>query len=538
MICMKNNFMYIFSIIVFFCPKTFGQDKKMLVTGKVSFVTSKNVYVKFTDTKNIHIGDTLKFLNQIKACLLVKNKSSRSVICNTLFDCDIKKGDEVYISYTIKIDKKREEKNIIIPKINKRSTTVKSLVKNEINSKNIENIRGKLSVSSYSNLTSDRADKHRMLYRFSINANHINNSKLSFESYLNYRQYIQSSDNSSYQNKNVFNIYNLALKYDIDPTLSLTVGRKINNKTSSLGAIDGIQAEKYFGKNYIGVIAGFRPDITDYGFNSNLLEYGGYIGRTSSNKNSYSQTTLGAIEQRNGNQSDRRYAYFQHSSTFMKKLNLFSSVEFDVYNNGNSKLTNLYTSAKYKFSRKFNLMLSFDSRKRIIYHTSFQTEVDRLLNDNEARQGVRLRMNIKPHKYLYTGFSYSKRFQSSNQNKSDNINGYISWSKIPNIGGRLSLNFNRNKSSYLESTVLSIRHSRELINNKLSAGFYFRIVDYNYFNNNTSSKQNYYGTNLSLRISKTLKLNIFGELSTSSNLNNNYRINTAIVKRFKSKRKK
>jgi len=47
-----------------------------------------------------------------------------------------------------------------------------------------------------------------------------------------------------------------------------------------------------------------------------------------------------------------------------------------------------------------------------------------------------------------------------------------------------------------------------------------------------------YGTNLSLRMSKTLKLNVFGELSTSSDPTNNYRINASIVKRFNNKRKK
>jgi hypothetical protein len=338
-------------------------------------------------------------------------------------------------------------------------------------------------------------------------------------------------------------VYHFALKYDVNPTLSVTVGRKINNKTSSLGAIDGLQAEKFFGKNYVGVIAGFRPDINDYGFNSNLLEYGGYIGRASNNSTIYSQTTLGVLQQNNTGKIDRRYAYFQHSSTIMKKLTLFSSMEFDLYNKVDTitsntiNLTNLYASAKYKFNRKFNLMVSYDSRKRILYYETFQTEIERLLDDNEARQGLRLRLNVKPTKILYAGLSYSKRFQSSAQNKSTNINGYISLSKIPNIGGRLSINFNKNTSNYFESSIMSFRHSRELIRNKLSADFYFRMVDYNYYNTNSTSKQNYYGTNLSLKISKSLKLNIFGEVSAMSGEKNDYRINTSITKRFRNKRK-
>ncbi|WP_299528856.1 hypothetical protein [uncultured Lutibacter sp.] len=537
---MRNNVVFIFFCVSLFCSKINGQEKKMLLTGKVSFVTSQSVYVKFESTKHINIGDTLRFLNQEKPCLLVKNKSSKSIVCISLFTCEIKKGDAVYYNYFAK----KEETTIKKPIIQENNTIVKIAKKAQLEIKDIERIRGKISASSYSDLSSESADKHKMLYRFSMNASHINNSKLSFESYLNYRQYIQSKDTASIKRENIFNVYNIALKYDIDSTFSFVVGRKINNKTSSLGAIDGLQAEKIFGKKYVGIIAGFRPDINDYGFNANLFEYGGYIGSVTNNSKFYSQTTLGVLQQNNNGQIDRRYAYFQHSSTIMKKLNLFSSLEFDLYNKvdsvakNNISLTNLYVSAKYKFSRKFNLMLSYDSRKRIVYYETFQTDLERLLDDNEARQGFRMRMNIKPSNFLFTGFSYSKRFQSSTQNKSDNMNGYLTLSKIPGIGGRLSVNFNKNTSNYLESTVISLRHSRNIINNKLSADFYFRMVDYNYFSSNTTSKQTYYGTNLSLRISKTLKLNVFGELSTSGDQSNNYRINTSIVKRFNNKRKK
>ena len=93
----------------------------------------------------------------------------------------------------------------------------------------------------------------------------------------------------------------------------------------------------------------------DYGFNADLLQYGGYIGTATINENLYTQTTLGFVEQRNGNATDRRYGYFQHSSTFFRKLNLFSSLEVDLYSKLNDvettevRLTNLYTSARYRF---------------------------------------------------------------------------------------------------------------------------------------------------------------------------------------------
>jgi hypothetical protein len=540
---MKLKTVYILLTLALFCTNLFGQDNSKLITGKVSFVNSKNSYVKFEDTKNIKIGDTLRFLNQTTACLLVQNKSSKSVVCISLFNCKITKGDIVY--------HKNNPKNIIIPGTEENTISqspiknkVEKNVENEIETENIERIRGKISASSYSFISPSSFNNHRMMYRFSLNADHINNSKLSFETYLNYRQYFQTKNTSRTVRNDIFNVFNIALKYDIQPTLTVTVGRKINTKTSSLGAIDGLQAEKYFGNSYVGIIAGFRPDINDFNFNSNLLEYGGYVGSNTTNQSFQSQTTLGLLQQTNNGEIDRRYAYFQHSSTVLKKLSLFSSLEVDLYNKVDTissstiDLTNLYASAKYRFHRNLDLMVSYDSRKRILYYETFQTNIERLLDDNEARQGLRFRLNLRPSKNLFAGLSYSKRFQSSAQNKSKNINGYLTLSKIPKIGGRLSVSFNKNTSNYLESNIISIRHSRELIRNKLSTDIYFRMVDYNYYTAYPTNKQNYYGTNLSLRISKSLKLNVFGEVSAITGEKNNYRINASITKRFKNKKPK
>jgi len=539
---MKYKFIFI-SFIVIVSSNLFGQVKDQLIDGKVSFVTSKNIYVKFDDTKNINIGDTLKFLNQITPCLVVKNKSSNSVVCYVINECDVKKGNAVYYNYSTQ--NKNTEKPIIVNKeINANKDTTEIIDQKEKNSRYLQKIRGRISIASYSTLSNIREDRHRMMYRLTFDVEHIGDSKFSFESYLTYRQYFKSNEKSTSRNNNIFNVYNLALRYDVDPTLFLVFGRKINNKMSSVGAIDGLQVEKFFGKNYVGAIAGFRPDIFDYTFNPDLFEYGAYYGRITDNINFNSQTTLGYIEQRNDGEIDRRYAYFQHSSTIIKKLNLFASMELDLYNkvndtvNNDVRLTNLYVSARYRFNRKIDLSLSYDSRKRILYYETFKSEIERLLDDDIARQGFRVRLNVRPVKYLIVGISYSKRFQIDDQNKSDNIYGYVSYSRIPGIGGGISLNYNMNTSNYLESNILSLRYSRNLVKNKLNADFYYRYADFEYFNSYIGNyKQNYYGTNISYNITSKLMLSVSGEYS-NSNQENNFRIYTKLVKRFYTKRKK
>ncbi len=507
----------------------FGQDPDLQLKGQVSFVTSQNIYVKFQDTKAIAIGDTLRLESTNSSCLLVKSKSTTSCVCDLVKECAIQKGDNVlYQIRPTRIEKKEEAQ----PEQRKQLITdseEKSLYK--------EKIRGSISATSYNTIANKRDDRHRLMGRLSVRANHIKNSKFSFNTYLNYRHTLDQKNGSSVQNSNILRVYNFALHYDATPTMFFTLGRNINPKISSLGAIDGLQVEKYFGKKYIGAIGGFRPDIFNYGFDANLLQYGGYIGTMTEGAKFYSQTTLGFIQQQNNGEIDRRYAYFQHTSTIAKNLNLFSSLELDLFSKLNEevsneiRLTNLYVSARYRFSRKLNLMLSYDSRKRILYYETYQTEIERLLDNDIARQGARVRVNGRPFKNILVGASYSKRFQNNSENRSDNIYGYVTLSKVPFIDGRLSLSYNRNESNYLKSNIASIRHSNSYFDGSLSADFYYRFVYYDYVNSVDPLNQHYIGTNLSYNITRKLRFGLTGEL-TISDRENSYRIYSRIVQRF------
>ncbi len=532
---------FVILLIVVIGYSAFGQDNDQISTGKAVFITSKNVYVKFDNTELIKIGDTLQTsINE--PCLLVSNKSSSSVVCTKLFDCDVNVGDSIRHKYTEIIEPILEENRDLEPVGISYNDSIKSIEKNE-KTNYLEDIRARLSLADYSTLSNIRDDNHRIVTRFSLNADHINNSKYSVETYLNYRKDISENDRVNSSNSNDLRVFNLAVKYDVDSTLSLTLGRKINYKISSMGATDGVQAEKSFGKNYVGAIAGFRPDIFDFGFNTDLTQYGAYVGRLGLSENARSQTTLGVAEQRNKGDIDRRFGYFQHSSTFFKKLNIFSVVELDLYNkindstNGGSRLTNLYVSARYRINRKINMALSYDSRKRIIYYKTYETEIEQLLDEDLARQGIRARINLRPFKSIFGGFSYSKRFQSDNQNKSDNIYGYLNFSRIPVVEGRVSVTYNRNSSNYLDSNISSIRYSKDLMDNRMQADFYYRFVNYKYKSAIPELNQHYFGTYISYYLDRSLVIALSGEYSTYGQ-EHNFRINSRIIKRFFRQRKK
>lgn len=536
----------ILPVLVLSATFLFGQDETRLIEGKVTFTTSRNVYVRFDNTADIAVGDTLRWSvdGALLPCLAVTQKSSTSCVCTILNDCEVKVDDFIFFEYmppakapTLSASNSTSKSTLPPPK--------NPVVTRTANSTNKpgpqEEIRGRISAASYSNLSASGDARHRMMYRLSINANNISNSKFSLETYLNYREnIITSTEPITQQPTRFFRVYNLAARYDVDSTMSVVLGRSINNKISSLGAIDGLQVEKWVGKNYIGGIVGFRPDIQAFGFNTDLFQYGAYVGRTVSSQAVHAQSALGVLEQRNAGQIDRRYVYFQHSSSFGHRLNLFGSMELDIYDrinevaSNNARLTNLYVSARYRFSRKINIAVAYDTRKRIIFYETLRTEIERLLANDESRQGLRFRVNVRPIKYLSVGVSIGRRFQSSLQNKSDNINGFASWSRVPKIGGRLTLSYNSNTSNYLRSQIYALRHSRTLLERKLNADFYYRMVNYHFFDDRLKTSAHYAGSGLTYRINRQLMCSVLGEYAIKPT-DNTFRINFRIIKRFGSK---
>lgn len=517
----------ILTIAILFSAVIFAQDGST-IEGTISFVTSSNVYVRFNSTEGFEIGDKLRISGN--ECLLVTDKSSSSVVCTIINNCAVQKGDAV--TFTFRKPKKSEPEEMIIeeemlpPTQTEPTVPVKeSLYK--------ENIRGRITAASYNTFSDVRGDRHRFRTRLSLNADHIGDSKFSVESFVTYRNLSAYGNADDNPRTNIFNVYNLNVRYDALPDLSFTAGRSINPKTSSLGAIDGLQLEKYFGDFYVGAIGGFRPDFENYGFNSDLLQYGGYVGVETDAEDFWSQTTLGAIEQTNAGATDRRYIYFQHFSTIASNLSLFGSMELDIFGNSgaNTRLTNMYLSARYRFSRAANLMVSYDSRKQVIYYETFQTEIERILDDDLARQGLRFRLNVRPAKIVWAGISYSMRSQSNSENESNNINGYITLTKLPYIGGRINISYNINTSDYLTSNILSARHSRELVKNKLNADIYYRLAQYAYESDYNDFDQHFYGAILSWRITRTWQLSVSGELSQFES-ENTYRFYTRLSKRF------
>lgn len=524
------------------------QAQAELEKGAVSYVSSQNVYVKFASTKGINIGDTLFVRNgeTLVPALRVTNKSSVSCVCSRLGDSNPAVSSEIVakkIPETPKADESKEQEKP--PGKEKQAqgrskkpgkTTPVAPGRPLIQKQSRQNIRARLSAASYSSF-SDRVERTRMRYAFSMQGNNFGDSGFSTDVNVVFRHTLKEWQTVKNNLNDALKIYGLSVKYDFSPTTHIALGRRINPRISNLGAVDGIQFEKGLGHFVLGAIAGARPDMRDYSINPDLMQAGAYVGLVSRENERNQQSTLGIIEQHNGSAIDRRFVYFQHSNDLLQNLNVFSSMEMDLYENisGESKsklsLTNLFVSLRYKFSRKFSANLSYDNRRNIIYYESYKTYIDQLI-DNETRQGMRLGFNYRPIKMLSWGANASWRFQKSSANESKNLNTYLNINQIPGLKISASITANFLQTSYINSRIFGLRLMKDVFKGKVNTEVYYRRVDYDFPLYGYATNQNVAGGSLSWQILKKLSMSAFVEKTFDSQNNDFMLINTRLMQRF------
>jgi hypothetical protein len=489
--------------------------------GEVTYMTSQHVYVKFSSMENISEGDTL-FTKQGEkevAALQVQNLSSLSCVCIPLVTAAFKVSDRVYAKLNRNISNGPVEEAVMVDTIQTsgiqetESPPSETIEKQRLK----QGISGRISVSSYSGFNNNQVPMNqRMRYTFSMQANNLGGSKLSLESYLSFSH---SNANWGEIKDNIFNglkIYNLSASYAFNETMSLSLGRKINPNLSSVGAIDGLQFEKKIKAFTLGAFVGTRPDYVDYGINTDLLQYGAYLGHEVTNKNGSMQNTLAYIEQMNQSVTDRRFLYFQHSNMLIKNLFLFGSAEVDLYKNVDGTkenifdLSNTYLSLRYRIIRPLSVSLSYSARRNIIYYETYKDFLERLL-DSETLQGWRFRINYRPAKYLFAGVNAGYRFRKDDPQPTMNLNGYVTYSMVPGIGASVTLSTTWIETNYLNGMVYGAGISRNIISDKLSAGVQYRYVDYLYRNSETSLIQHVGEANLSWAVYRKLSLSVHYE---------------------------
>jgi hypothetical protein len=511
-----KQFLLLVCIIVYGLELS-GQAPGENQEGKISFVSSQNIYVKFTNTEGITAGDTLYISsdNNLIPALKVINLSSVSCLCTSISSANLTVGQMIVARKKI-----IAHKPLLIEKENVVKETPVLQISADTSKKHPDRaglkqkINGSISACSYTDLSNtSSANSTRFRYTFSLDAGNIANSRFSAESYISFRYKMGDWGEVKSNLFNALKIYTLAVRYDLNNTTRISLGRRINPRISSIGAMDGLQVEKTLNKFTFGALAGTRPDFTDYGFDSKLFQYGAYLAFNTKTADTYSESSVAIMQQMNRSKTDRRFLYFQHSNSLVKNLHFFSTFEVDLFRLRNDKpqntfnLTGLFLSLRYKMTRSFTLTGSYDARKNVMYYETYRTFIDSVLI-NEIRQSFRLQANYRITRDLMFGLESGYRFLKTDPRPSKNISGYLTYYQIPGINISVTLSGTYLESNYLKGKILGASITRDLFSGKLQTGMGYRFVDYRLPENVQNIVQNIGEMNLSWQFQKKMSLSV------------------------------
>jgi hypothetical protein len=333
------------------------------------------------------------------------------------------------------------------------------------------------------------------------------------ESYISFRHKLGDWGEVKSNVFNALKIYNISVRYDLNKTTQISLGRKINPKISSIGAMDGVQFEKTINKFAFGALAGSRPDYTNYGFNSKLIQYGAFLAYNSIKADTYNESSLAFMQQMNTSKTDRRFLYFQHSNSFIKNIYFFSTFEIDLYKLKNDlpqntfELTGLYLSLRYRMTKNFDITGSYDARKNVMFYETYKTFIDRVL-EAEMRQSYRLSVNYRITRNLMLGVQSGYRYLKSDPHPSKNIYSYVTYSQIPRLNISMTISGTYLETNYMNGIILGANISRDLFKGKFQTDFGYRYVDYTLPENRIKINQHIGEMNLSCQITNNMSLSV------------------------------
>jgi len=491
-----------------------------LIKGSITFRSSQNVYVAFENTEGIQTGDTL--FSEAKGwtipVLLVKSLSSTSCMCIPISNVKIDETAFIVAKIPLKEESTpiHQTSNDLEVSKSVNADAIVAVIEGKKEHKPLPRFDGRLSLTSYSNLSATNSNQ-RLRYNLSFNAQNIDSSAFSAESYISFSHRLNDWKGIA----DALKIYSLAVNYKAGKHSSLTLGRKINVNMANIGAVDGLQYEFTHKNMTYGVLGGSRPDYFDYSFNPDLLQFGAFVSHNILSDKGNIQTSLALFNQMNNFRTDRQFAYFQHSNALLKNLNFFASAEVDFYTMVNLQpkstfdLTSAYVSLRYKPWNNLSLSLSYDARKNIYYYETFKNQIDSII-DRETRQGLRFNFNYRPFKKVIWGGNAGYRYKQSDLVPSVNANSFLSYTQVPWIEAYATLDVTYLKSNYLNGMVYGASLSRDLLEGKLYGELKYRLVNYDYTNSTSTAMQNIAECSFSWRIAKKMMLSLDLEATMES----------------------
>lgn len=509
------------------------------ISGAVSYISSTHVYVKFSSTQGISIGDTLYKQDNQKLLPVLKVQKISSLSCmGVRIDSHPVTVGDVLLAFPKPVVLEKAGSSVDVPVEVKAEQQIDALPVTEVllNEKAAADptpVSGRISVASYSRLSSDLYNYQRIKYTLSLNTGEKEEPGLSTETYLAYNQ--KFSDRTAFQHD--VKIYSLAVNYQLNQTTKLSLGRKLNPGMANIGAVDGLQVQFRKGRFNMGAIAGSRPDMQNYGYNFNLFQVGAYTSHEFSTKKSNFQTTLAVMNQMNDWQTDRRFVYLQHSNQLNSNFSMFGSVEVDLYalENGQPNTTFDFTggflSLRYKFSPRFSLTANYDARKNVYYYETYKNIADSIF-DKETRQGLRLQFRYRLTPELNWTGSLGYRMPVANGAASVHGNTSFVLSDLFNTGGDFSVRAMGIRTEFLDGIIAGGDYTYDFAGGRLSLSGDYEYVNYVIRSNKALLIQHLAELRMNWRIDKKWMVSFSGETTFEQRLKPSARLFLNLTRRL------
>ena len=434
--------------------------------GEVTYISHDNIYVRFTSAMNIESGDTLWASSDQgwQPAMIVAQRSSISVVGQALPGAHLEVG-QIMQHRSTAISSPKES-------IDDSTETVIELPNNP---SGWAQSRGRFRWSGAAYVTG--ADNLRIVNRFNWH-HEFENIPLTID-LQGSRQMQRISIGDSAYSVSKANPHRFALTYQVSPQHEIGFGRQRIRALSSLGVLDGLHYEHKNGNWQWGGVVGFRPDLMTYQVNLGQFQMGIYGQHQYQVGNVRITQSLGLMEQRVGTAVDRRFLYYQASGQW-GDWRLFGSSNIDLYENFDSaaarttlKPNSIYLSAQYRINDQWQVFTSWDSRQRIIFYETYDHELEQILADQRALQGLRIRVQYRKDEHWR--FNMGGHLHSQlNSNTALLLQTGMDYRNLPKIGGHLSLQGQFGTANAMNTTMLSLRYRRSAFNNRLQGSVYAR----------------------------------------------------------------
>lgn len=492
-------------------------ENKSIKSGKVTYVSAQFVYVQFTSTIGIEKGDTLylKKAGKTVPALIAEHISKGSCAGTSIRGVSLRDND-VLVAFPAQGAALQDSLPVTLPDSSavrsgqETSAAAAPLRATKKHRKDNSYSRTRLSVQSFSSTGNDKYVPEFQQWRYLLSTQFRNPSEMpvGFNAYATYRKRTGGSYRSSSSTDN-WRVYNLSFDYFPGPRTQISLGRQLNNYTSSLGTFDGLLIQHDWGFMRSGVLAGSRPDFNQsYGLNFKLFETGVYFSRMDTVNKGYFENTLAFFEQTNSFKTDRRYLYFQHNSNPLENLQLFFTMEADLYKKQRGvaesilELNSLYLNSRYSLMHELSISFSYDNRKNILYYETYKSFIDSL-KDNETRHGFRLSLDVRPARKLFLGISGGYNYKKGDIIPSRNLSLNFSYYDIPFLHLTPMVNVFAFKNSYISGNTFGGSLSRDLLDGNLSLTTGYKRLVYDFSSGNTQ-KQDILSADIMLRFLKNL----------------------------------